>query len=275
MNAIEAMKADIIRQYGNWTAYDIKLADGIYTMDERIPNPSLKKIVGMVGDVTQCDLKELRILDLGCLEGQYAIELALQGAKVVGIEGREANIKKAIFSRDVLGLKNLEFYQDDVRNLSIEKYGEFDVVLCSGILYHLDSPDVFCFLENIYQVCKKFVIIDTHIASVPSIMETYKNFNYKGQIFIEHAPTSSLEERLERKWASIDNVKSFWFTEAALYNFLTRIGFSSISKSRNENKPAFTENDRITLLAFKKKPIEIISSPITNQYLEREYSEYQ
>lgn len=275
MNDIEMMKADIIRQYGNWTAYDIKLADDIYTMDERIPNPSLKKIVGMIGDVAQCDLKELRILDLACLEGQYAIELALHGAKVVGIEGREANIKKAVFSRDVLGLKNLEFYQDDVRNLSIEKYGEFDVVLCSGILYHLDSPDVFSFLESIYEVCKKFVIIDTHIASAPNIIVTYKNFNYKGQIFIEHAPTSSLEERLERKWASIDNVKSFWFTKAALYNFLTRTGFSSISKSRSENKPAFTENDRITLLAFKKKPIEIISSPVTNQYLERECPEHQ
>ena len=53
----------------------------------------------MIQDITQCNFKELRILDLACLEGQYAIEFAMQGAEVVGIEGREANIQKAIFAK--------------------------------------------------------------------------------------------------------------------------------------------------------------------------------
>ena len=48
----------------------------------------------MIQDITQCDFKNLRILDLACLEGHYAIEFALQGATVVGIEGRESNIQK-------------------------------------------------------------------------------------------------------------------------------------------------------------------------------------
>ena len=43
----------------------------------------------MIQDITQCNFKELRILDLACLEGQYAIEFAMQGAEVVGIEGRD------------------------------------------------------------------------------------------------------------------------------------------------------------------------------------------
>lgn len=267
-------KEEIIRKYGPWTAYDIKLDEGIYTMEERTPNPSLKKVVGMIADVAQCELKELRILDLACLEGHYSIELAMHGAKVVGIEGREANIKKAIFTRDVLGLNNLEFFQDDVRNLSKEKYGEFDVVICSGILYHLDSPDVFSFLESIYEVCRRFVIIDTHIASSPNTAVSYKNFPYKGQIYFEHAPTSSIEEKLDRKWASIDNISSFWFTKGSLYNFLIQTGFSSISESKSRNNTAFSENDRITLLAFKNKPIEILSSPETNEYIESDYSEH-
>jgi hypothetical protein len=33
-----------------------------------------------------------RVLDLACLEGQYAIECALQGASVLGIDAREASL---------------------------------------------------------------------------------------------------------------------------------------------------------------------------------------
>ncbi|MBC1220039.1 bifunctional 2-polyprenyl-6-hydroxyphenol methylase/3-demethylubiquinol 3-O-methyltransferase UbiG, partial [Nostoc sp. UCD120] len=85
----------------------------------------------------------MRILDLGCLEGLYSIGLALHGATVVGIEGREVNFQKAKFAKECLGLNNLEFIQDDVLNLSPEKYGYFDIVLCCGILYHLNVPEVF------------------------------------------------------------------------------------------------------------------------------------
>ena len=84
-------------------------------------------------------------LRFSLFRGHYAIEFAMQGATVVGIEGRESNVQKAIFAKDILNLENLTFYQDDVRNLSAEKYGQFDIVLCSGILYHLDSSDVFPF----------------------------------------------------------------------------------------------------------------------------------
>ncbi|PFN92096.1 ABC transporter ATP-binding protein [Bacillus thuringiensis] len=36
-------KENIIRKYGEWTAYDIKLTDTLYTRDIRQPNPALKK----------------------------------------------------------------------------------------------------------------------------------------------------------------------------------------------------------------------------------------
>ncbi len=72
-----------------------------------------------------------------------AVELARLGANVVGIEGREANLAKARFAKEALSLENPEFHQDDVRNLSKEKYGRFDVVLCLGILYHLNRQTFF------------------------------------------------------------------------------------------------------------------------------------
>ena len=48
--------------------------------------------------------------------------------------------------------------QDDVRNLSVEKHGEFDVVLCLGNLYHLGAPDVFSFAARLSEVCRRSVL---------------------------------------------------------------------------------------------------------------------
>src|SRR6185312_10010629 len=108
------------------------------------------------------------ILDLACLEGQYALEFARQGAQSVGIEGRAENLEKARFAQRALQLDNVELHQDDVRNLSVAKYGHFDVVLCLGILYHLDAPDVFDFVERIASVCTGFAIFDTYISVTKS-----------------------------------------------------------------------------------------------------------
>ena len=85
----------------------------------------LRRVLQVASDATRRPLKTLRVLDLACHEGIYAIEFARQGANVVGIEGREAHIAKANFVKEALSLSNLDLCKDDVRNLSREKYGSF------------------------------------------------------------------------------------------------------------------------------------------------------
>ena len=93
-------------------------------------------------------MEGLRILDLGCGEGIYSIELARHKAQVVAMDGRETHLEKVRFIKRALSLDSLEVVQDDVRNLSLAKYGKFDVVLCLGILYHLKAPDVSLLLRG-------------------------------------------------------------------------------------------------------------------------------
>src|SRR5580765_1679291 len=175
-------KNDVIKKYGDWTAHNICLQDDVYTMAPRIVGDEIKlrRIVQCVFDLAGGSVEGLRILDLACLEGLYAIEFARHKASCLGIEGREANIEKARFARQVLGLDNLDFVQDDVRNLSMQKYGSFDVVLCLGLLYHLDAPDVFPFIERLSEVCRKICIIDTRIALSPAEQYTYQDRIYSG-----------------------------------------------------------------------------------------------
>src|SRR5829696_8338607 len=122
-------KAEIEQQYGKWVAHNIKLADGVYTISPEGPYnmTAPDRFLQVVSDIAGAPVSSLRVLDLACLEGAYAVEFALHGAQVVGIEGRRMNVAKAEFSKEVLGLNNLTLYEDDVRNLSEEKYGRFDV----------------------------------------------------------------------------------------------------------------------------------------------------
>jgi len=262
---IQKNKADIVQRFGAWTAHNIQLAEDVYTIDHRIVGDELKlrRILQMTTDLAGGQLGQLRVLDLACLEGLYSVEMARHGAQVVGIEGREANIAKARFAKEVLGLANLEFVQDDVRNLSRQKYGEFDVILCLGILYHLDVPDVFTQVERIAECCKRFAIIDTHISLSGELLQQHNGRDYRGHFIQEHAPAATAEQRAKSLWASLDNVRSFWFTRASLLNLLAHTGFTSVYECFNPaeiHKPA----DRITLLALKGQPQTLLASPLTN-----------
>jgi SAM-dependent methyltransferase len=256
---------EVIAKHGPWTAHNIHLTGDLYTIEKRITGDEIKlrRILQIVADTVRKPLRELRVLDLACLEGLYSIELARQGANAVGIEARETNIAKARFAKEVLGLENVTFIQDDVRNLSREKHGEFDVVLCLGILYHLDVPDVFTFLEQIGRVSRGIAIIDTHIGLSSNVSCQYKGKTYWGVTFKEHEHDSTPEERKKQLWASLDNVTSFWPTHASLCNALSQVGFTSVYECRMPAEPD-KPRDRLTLMAVKGQRQNLISSPLLN-----------
>src|SRR5262249_36516038 len=132
----------------------------------------------IVSDLSVKQLSQSRILDLGCLDGIFSIEFAKKGANTLGVEIREANIKKAIFCKEALGLRNLEFCQDDVRNVSIESYGSFDAIVCSGILYHLEANDAINLINSMYHMVNRLVVIDTHVALQPVVSFVYGGEKY-------------------------------------------------------------------------------------------------
>lgn len=238
----------------------IHLGEGVYTLPPA-PDGRLTRIVQAISDLAGKPFDQLRVLDLACAEGHYAIECAMQGAEAVGIEFREESLAKARFVKDHFHLDRLTFYQDDVRNLSKEKYGEFDVVICSGILYHLDTPDVFHFVRRMYDVCTRFVFVDTEVALRPTETVEFEGFQYHGDWFIEHDERSDQETRLNNLWASVDNVRSFWFTHASLVNLMARVGFTSFLECLAPHHEHF--EGRRAYVALKGKVGSVLTSPAT------------
>ncbi len=247
---IEREKQQIIRRDGPWTAHNISLGHGITTMDveRNYDTAKLELCIKTIATNAGKPIAALRVLDLACLEGMYSIEFARFGAEVVGIEVREINLRKAQFAKKVLRLKNVEFFHDDVRNISHHRYGEFDVVLMTGILYHIDQVDQLRFLKAASGMCKNLMYVDTHVGLTPNREFTADGMTFTGTEWQEFAPNASLAEREKMLWASFENPKSFKLSLPSLHTALKHVGFQTTEElPRIENQP----HDRIVILAKK------------------------
>lgn len=182
--------------------------------------------------------KRRSLVDLGCLEGGWTAIFARAGLACLGIEGRQANFERCQLVERELGLgPELRFVRDDVR--ALERYGQFDVAFCAGILYHLDRP--VSFLETVARCTNRLLILDTHYAMdslpvsypsrpdlVPDLSEPVTHEGVRGRWYREH-PEGDTQEQIEaRSWASLDNHQSFWIDRRDLTATLTRLGFSPV-----------------------------------------------
>ena len=165
-----------------FTVHNIRLDDGTYTKPDELSIDlwdvfiSAKRLLEVIFPGNK---NHLRLADLGCLEGGYAVEFARMGFDVLGIEVRESNIEACNYVKSKVDLPLLKFIRDDAWNLP--NYGIFDVVFCCGLLYHFDKPKRF--LEMLSRVTKKVVIINTHF----SINGVENNEGLMGHWFEEFA----------------------------------------------------------------------------------------
>jgi len=172
-------------------------------------------------------------------------------------------VAKCEFVKRELGLNRVQFFQDDVRNLSAAKYGVFDIVICSGLLYHLPASDAWRLIQSMHETCKGIVIIDTFISLSSQLTVEIDGSTYHGHMYHEHNEGDSAEEKRKKLWASLDNTASFWFTEPSLMNILARAGFSSSFDVLTPTMPG-TLRDRKTYVVVKGSRMEVLSSDETN-----------
>lgn len=107
-------------------------------------------------------LPEIRCLDVGCHEGFYTVAMVQKGiGRVVGVDVREANLRKARFVAEALGARQATFQQGNCEQLRAEDLGSFDLVLFLGLLYHLENP-MLC-LRNLCGLTQELCIVETQV----------------------------------------------------------------------------------------------------------------
>ncbi|MEM6554340.1 MAG: class I SAM-dependent methyltransferase [Pseudomonadota bacterium] len=185
------------------------------------------------------DIKEQTVLDLACAEGVHSNEFAKAGAKrVVGLEGRQLYVDRSNFAKDALGLTNVEFVKGDVRHISPDETGTFDIVLFFGILHHLDASDWLPMLKSLRAVTNDTMVLYTHTSEEGCLNKfAYKlsdelvtDDGYHGRFYREHPDDADEATRIRRNRNSLDNTFSFWPREDDLIRGLRDAGFDHISR---------------------------------------------
>lgn len=82
-----------------------------------------------------------RALDLACHEGWFAQQAAALGfGEVLGVDARQSHVDDARLAAEACAVPGLRFERADVHALDPATLGRFDLVLCLGLLYHLEDP---------------------------------------------------------------------------------------------------------------------------------------
>lgn len=88
------------------------------------------------------DIRDLRILDVGCGGGILSEPLARLGAKVIGIDASLGAIMAARTHAETMGL-SIDYKQTTIEEFSQSGHGDFDLVIASEIIEHVPDPASF------------------------------------------------------------------------------------------------------------------------------------
>ena len=109
--------------------------------------------------------------------------------------------------------------------------GKFDLVVASGVLYHVDAPDLLPFLRSIREHCTGVAHFDTHISlEAMEAFEPVPGLTIYGRSITEHFGDADDELKDSRVLSSYRNNFAFWMTERSLMNMLDAAGFGAVLK---------------------------------------------
>jgi len=223
------MEADLTSEFA-------KLAPWIFQF--RIGGADYGGTVSAVGDVRveqffQFAPHAATILELGALEGAQTFILAERPGvkKVVAVEGREMNLRKAQFVQKLLRVENVEFAQANLEEADLSAFGKFDAVFCCGLLYHLPKP--WELIQRLPSVAPLLFLWTAYAAENGSV--ELPN-GLRGKIQTEggsEEPLSGLSST------------ATWLTLGSLIGLLTANGYKSVHVIHND--PAHVNGPTVTI----------------------------
>jgi len=160
------------RVLGKTWFYRFRLPSGAVTRSyddgalDKIHETRLHMMERALADAFPDGLAGLSAVDLACHQGFFAMELAKLGCTdVLALDARREHVADATLMRDALGLTRVQPEVCDVHDAFASQYGTHDVVLCFGLIYHLENP--VGALRRARELCKGVCLVETQV--VPNL----------------------------------------------------------------------------------------------------------
>lgn len=156
---------ETIRSFPSWH-YDFEL-DGHHTNPGKAAWQEFR-VAHFMEPITRRyggSLAGKRVLDLGCNAGFFALKAVEAGCDfVLGIDAREMHVAQSNLVFETLGVDaaRYRFEQANFLDYDYARDAPFDVVLCLGVLYHVNKPIEL--LETIAAINTDLLVIDTKLS---------------------------------------------------------------------------------------------------------------
>jgi SAM-dependent methyltransferase len=144
-------------------------------------------------------------IDVGCGFGYFSGLLDSLGLEVTAVDGREENVEECRRR-----FPKIPFHWCNVEDPAILRLGKFDLVLCFGLLYHLENP--FLAIRHLRALATKLLLAES-------------------VIFPGSEPVMGLVEEGHLEDQSL-NYAAFYPTEACLTKTMYKAGFGSVYRVR-------------------------------------------
>lgn len=156
-----------IADLGPWF-YNFDFGNGLQATSN-IP-PAVTEIFGTRLEMVQRSIRahfgprlgQIDCLDIGCHEGFYSHAMARESIpRITGIDVRDINLQKARLAAQLLGFPQIQFREGNIESLNPSDYGQFDLTLFLGVLYHVENP-ILC-LRHVAAMTKEMCVIETQV----------------------------------------------------------------------------------------------------------------
>lgn len=144
-NEVEILIEKLLEQYQQIFSYS-----KFDSLSSRKCDSRLKKILDVYSQIKKQLQRELKILDLGCAQGYFSLNLAKEGAFVCGVDCNEQNINLCNKLSNIHNLTNLDFKKDKIQHfLKNNPLQEFDLVLGLSVFHHICHEEGYKFTQNL------------------------------------------------------------------------------------------------------------------------------
>lgn len=152
-------------------------------------------------------LRDLVVLEVGCFEGVHTVALARLARRVLAADSRVENVVKTIVRCAAYRTSPEVFVWNIEEGIPKEPDLTCDILHHVGVLYHLADP--VRHLREILPIVKQGVMLDTHVASEDSAVDSYVSEGkpYRYMEYRErgrHDPFSGMAEHA--KWIREEDV---------------------------------------------------------------------